>query len=540
MSDNAARYLGFAFASADLLFEIDPDGQVVFLMGAARKVLGVDQAEAMGRSWRELICPGDQDLVAALLSGLGGADRRGPVRIELQPPPGREIRRFGAFSACRLPQNAPNTSCIVALIPTFVAPDIQPTEEGGLYDRNGFFAATQLFLEGAQAAGLDLDLELIELQGLKDATEAAGEEEGQAMIRRVAAAMRSESLLGRGAARLSDEQFALVRPKADTPDRLNSRLEQAASDAGAPVKAETASLPLEPENANLPTMRALRFALDSFLKGGAQSAKTAFHDVLESTVHDANAFAAAVKQRKFDMVYQPVVDLKTCELQHFEALVRLERDKSPAEAIRLAEELELIEGLDLAVVEHVIAKLKSAGQSRLKLAANISARSLMLPSFGRPLLDMVTASAELRGRLIFEITETASFDNLDLANTAIQRLRQHGFKVCLDDFGAGAASMAYLRSLNVDAIKIDGQYVQDLVQSGRDNAVVRHLTQLCDELGVETIAEQIETAETAKVLTGIGVKSGQGWYFGRPASEPAYRPPETERVRRVGEVDSWR
>jgi EAL domain-containing protein (putative c-di-GMP-specific phosphodiesterase class I) len=153
---------------------------------------------------------------------------------------------------------------------------------------------------------------------------------------------------------------------------------------------------------------------------------------------------------------------------------------------------------------------------------------------------MLEAETEVADRLTFEVTDSSAFGDLYLANTAIQRIRQRGFDVCLDDFGAGGASLASLRALSVDSVKIDGQCVQEVAQSGRDSALVRHLSQLCEELGVATIAEMVETAQAAGALAGIGVKLGQGFYFGRPTPEPVYQPPSTLRSRRAGEVDSWR
>jgi EAL domain-containing protein (putative c-di-GMP-specific phosphodiesterase class I) len=540
VSDNPARFLGFAFASADLLFEIEPDGKIGFIIGAVQRVMGLEQAAAMGCDWRQMIAPADHDLVAALLDGLGPADRRGPVKVELAALPKREMRRFGGFSACRLPQNAPRISCALSLAPAIGEPDLVPLEGyNGLYDEAGFLDATKKLLEAARSAGLELNVELVELKGLGLGGE-EGASDAEMVFRRICAAIRSESFRGHSAARLGEEQFALVRSQADGPDQLSSRLAQAASNLGADISVSSASLPLHPESAPLHTMRALRFALGNFLKDGAGSAKAAFHTVLEDTVQEASAFSATVKSRQFQLVYQPIVALGSNELQHFEALVRLDGEKSPAKAIRMAEELELIQGLDLAVVEQVMAKLRAKGNARLKLAANISARSMAEPGFVQALLKLVTAEPKLNDRLLFEITETAALDDMDMANTAIQKLRLQGFAVCLDDFGAGAASMAYLRQLSVDAVKIDGQYVRDLGGSGREETLLRHLTELCRELGVNTIAEQIESPTQAEALIKIGVRCGQGWHFGRPGAEPAYQPPAAPvRARRMGEVDSW-
>ncbi len=540
MTDNAARFLGFAFASADLLLEIDPDGKVVFLMGATQKVLGMEQSTAMGKAWREMIAAPDHDLVDALISGLGPADRRGPIRVELPSVGERKVRRFGAFSACRLPQVAPNVSCVLALAQASLdAESAPPAGEHGLHDHAGFMAATQKLLDGARAAGLDLNLELVELKGLQGAADGFDDEQTEAVFRRISAAVRSESYRGEGAAKLGSEQYALIRNRADTPDHLLGRLEKAAAAAGATIDAKSATLALTPEEAPLHTMRALRFALDSFIKDGSASAKTAFQTVLENTVVQATAFSTAVKDRTFQLVFQPVVELESLELDHFETLVRLEPNKSPAKTIRMAEELELIVGLDLAIAEQVIAKLSAKGNGKLRLSANVSAKSLVRPEFMTQLLKLIAAEPGIANRLIFEVTESATFDDLDLANTSIQRIRQHGAAVHLDDFGAGAASMAYLKSFSVDGVKIDGQYVKEVAESGRDSTLVRHVAQLCDELGILAIAEMVETGQAVDALIGIGVKYGQGWRFGRPTPEPTYQRPPAVRARRVGEVEGW-
>ncbi len=541
MTDNAARFLGFAFASADMLFEIDPKGDVVFAMGATQRVLGVDQSQMVGSSWRDLVAETDHDLVNALIDGLSTADRRGPVKIELPCRTGRKIRRFAGFSACRLPQVAPNISCVLSLGQAIGGTQVRAADgANGMHDHSGFMAATQQLLNSARDAGMDLDLELVELKGLQNAAAQVDEEEAAAILRRVSAAVRAESFFGHGAAKLGDEHFAVVRNRADSPDHLINRLQKAAAAAGAKVDANSASLSLAPEAATLHTMRALRFALDSFLKTGSSSGKATFQKVLENTVMEAKAFTSIVREKRFTLVYQPVVELNSADLQYFEALVRLNADHSPAKAIRLAEELELIEDLDLAVVERVIRKLKSKDNSRLRLSANISARSLVKAEFMSHFLKMISADAGLSDRLIFEITDSAAFDDLDLANTGIQRIRQHGFAVCLDDFGASGASVSNLRALSVDSVKIDGQYARDVAGSGRDGALVRHLTQLCEELGVETIAEMVETPEAADALADLGVRYGQGWRFGRPEPEPVYEKPALSRNRRVGEAESWR
>jgi EAL domain-containing protein (putative c-di-GMP-specific phosphodiesterase class I) len=287
-------------------------------------------------------------------------------------------------------------------------------------------------------------------------------------------------------------------------------------------------------------MRALRFALDSFIKDGATAAGQAFGSVLAQTNAQARAFSQCVAEKKFRLVFQPIVELATGELRHFEVLSRLgEDDASPASAIRMAEELDLIHELDISVADQSMRKLMAQGNSRLKLAVNLSARSLLRPGFVQALIGKTQNFPGLGSRLIFEITESAQIEDLEKANTHIQALRGRGFPVYLDDFGAGAAALSYLRALQVDTVKIDGQYVRDIETSGRADAVVRHLVELCGELEVTTVAEMVETQAAADVLQAIGVDYAQGYFFGRPTAEPVYQKPGAGAVRRVGAVETW-
>ena len=115
MADDAARYLGFAFASADLLFELDGEGVVTFAIGAARQVAGVELEALAGATLRDIVADEDQSTVEAFLGSLDAGDRRGPIRIALRPKPGRKLRRYAALCACRLPQMAPRISCSLTL-----------------------------------------------------------------------------------------------------------------------------------------------------------------------------------------------------------------------------------------------------------------------------------------------------------------------------------------------------------------------------------------------------------------------------------------
>jgi EAL domain-containing protein (putative c-di-GMP-specific phosphodiesterase class I) len=152
----------------------------------------------------------------------------------------------------------------------------------------------------------------------------------------------------------------------------------------------------------------------------------------------------------------------------------------------------------------------------VRIAANVSAVSLMNPQFLASLVTLTASAPKLRPRLLFEITETQKLPDLADAARVVASLRDLGHPVCLDDFGTGAATLEYLSRLEVDFIKFDGRYIKSLDRRPRDSAVIKHVVALCAELGIGTIAEMIETEGVAAIARRLGVALGQGWLYGRP------------------------
>jgi EAL domain-containing protein (putative c-di-GMP-specific phosphodiesterase class I) len=232
------------------------------------------------------------------------------------------------------------------------------------------------------------------------------------------------------------------------------------------------------------------------------------------------ALRSTMSQSDFQMVFQPIVALSDRQLHHYEALVRFGDDQSPFETIRLAEGVHLIGEFDLAVVQRVVVALQEArnrGQ-RPEVAVNLSGHSLESTVFMAALRELLAPDQDLRKQLIFEITESTQITDLVHAGNAVRQLRQDGHSVCLDDFGAGAASFPYLQALEVDFVKIDGAYVKALQsrEKERDRAILRGMVWLCKELKIGTVAEMIETEDQARLLLDFGIDYGQGWLFGRP------------------------
>ena len=520
MSITARRLLGLAFANADMLIELESSGVVLLALGAAQATLGVDEAGLTGRAFRELVVEADRPMLDALIAGLDDGARRAPLVVRVAGQPGRAV----AFTARRLPDNDGRISC--ALLSAAAPPAAGSSATDGLLSRDGFEAVTKSLMDAAKATGQQLELAMVEMAGLTDASALLGPEAAAALERQVAGALRAESLQGSGAAKVGDDRFVLLREQGENPATMIKRLMRvvATCAGGQSLGAAAHAVPME-SGSPARLARALRYALDDFIEEGLKDVppitlSQAMDRSVRRTLTRAGELGAAVSQRRFTLAYQPVVNIETGIAHHHEALVRFEDGGSPFTMVRMAEEFDLIEELDQAVVEQVIRQIKGDRTGKLKLAANISGRSIGSEVFVAGLERMIKADTRLKDRLIFEVTESAAIDDLDVANRHIQSLRGLGCQVCLDDFGAGAASFAYLQRLSVDVVKIDGRYVRDLASDGRDGALVRHLVQLCKELKVKTVAEMVETVEIEDAARKAGVDFAQGWLYGRPADRP--------------------
>jgi EAL domain-containing protein (putative c-di-GMP-specific phosphodiesterase class I) len=525
------RLLGLAFASADLLIEMDAQGGVVFALGSGPHA-DLPSEAMIGRSLPDSLTEGAAEALRAALADLSPGRRTAP--LELHIVCGEHRVRRATARLFQLPDLAPNISCAIQY-------------EGAAYRLSSVDASPVLtpvaLLERARQVLTDpsdtrpLAVAFVDVDGLEAA--AASGEAGERLVARVEAAIQSASLDGVSAGRLGPERFAMLKDRVDQTDLIGEVRELGRSE-GIDLSPRASEAAIEHGGEPLNALRALRFAVEGCLAdGGLERPEMSFQASLTRTLREADAFRAVVRTRDFDLHYQPIVTLSTGAVHHFEALARFKSSGGPANTIRMAEELALIDGFDLAVAEKALGRLRRPGAGLMKFAVNVSGASLADDRYVEALLRMTASRPEDRKRLMVEVTESAALAELDAANRRLSALRAAGIKVCIDDFGAGAASYDYLRALSVDAVKIDGRFVQNLDDDPRSQTMIAHLVGMCADLKVETIAEMIETQAVADILLNLGVDHGQGWLFGRAEAEPRTTLSAAEPARRRGEVVGW-
>jgi EAL domain-containing protein (putative c-di-GMP-specific phosphodiesterase class I) len=230
----------------------------------------------------------------------------------------------------------------------------------------------------------------------------------------------------------------------------------------------------------------------------------------------------AIDHNELSVVYQPIVDVERRAIVKAEALVRWKHPVRgmvpPTEFIALAEESGLILPLSRALMERVctdIETLDAIVPADFRISVNLSGVNFMDVQL-IPMVETLLTTRKLpAARLEFELTETVLMRDLDYATTILARLRQMGVRVAVDDFGTGYSSLAYLRRLAVDTLKIDRSFVNEL-EDGQGIAIVEAVIGLAQSLGLDVVAEGVESRAQLDALRQRGCHLIQGYLFARP------------------------
>ncbi|MBR0566401.1 ammonium transporter [Azoarcus sp. L1K30] len=231
----------------------------------------------------------------------------------------------------------------------------------------------------------------------------------------------------------------------------------------------------------------------------------------------------ALDEDRLRLFVQPIVPLSAAQAIHYEVLVRLEEDGrliSPGSFIPAAERYNLMPRIDEWVFRNVLAWVsdtyRKEGRIEGTWCINLSGNSLSDEGLLTQIRTGLARAALPHGALCFEITESSAVANLSRVVNFIGELRTLGCSFALDDFGSGLSSFAYLKTLPVDYLKIDGAFVRDIATDPINRAMVQAINTIGHTMGLVTIAEFVESADVLEVLREIGVDYGQGYHLGMP------------------------
>jgi diguanylate cyclase (GGDEF)-like protein len=235
----------------------------------------------------------------------------------------------------------------------------------------------------------------------------------------------------------------------------------------------------------------------------------------------SSELVAALNERRLRLAFQPVVDARSRQPVYHEALIRLEQTNGTVvvagDFVALAEKLGLIRLLDHRVLDLALGVLAAAPDARLSL--NVSGETTSDSEWLARLGAAVAGNRDIGKRLTVEITETAVIRNLEEASHFVAMLHDLGCRIAIDDFGAGYTSFRNLRALDVDVVKIDGGFIENLPRSRDDQVFVRALIDLARNFGIETVAEWVQDEETVALLAEWGIDRLQGNLTGAASLE---------------------
>ncbi|MGI9224749.1 MAG: EAL domain-containing protein [Woeseiaceae bacterium] len=243
---------------------------------------------------------------------------------------------------------------------------------------------------------------------------------------------------------------------------------------------------------------------------------------------------SAVEEDRFELYYQPIIGigkLNGDSRGHYELLLRM-RDEhgelvGPDQFIPAAERYNLMSTLDRWVIHKALSELadrEGKTEARYTIAINLSGTSLSEDRFLEFVVDELEKQKLPSGAICFEITETAAISNLSRVVHFMQALKKLGCKFSLDDFGSGLSSFTYLKNLPVDYLKIDGQFIRNVVEDSVDESMVKAISEVGHAMGIETIAERVETKQVLEKLGALGIEFAQGYYIARPTSVRSFEP----------------
>ncbi|MEM6641150.1 MAG: EAL domain-containing protein [Pseudomonadota bacterium] len=407
----------------------------------------------------------------------------------------------------------------------------------GLANRQAFVRQlSSLLAMGPRTPSCPGALIYLDLDQFRVVNDTCGHDVGDAVLRVVAKALVEDTRADTLVARLGGDEFGGLIPvctreeACDLAARWQDRIDDAAAAAQTARSAHTASVGIVMLDAvDRSPQRALSAAdlACAAAKDRGRDRVEVYGDRSSVAAHEQIEWVGRVRracdEHRFELFRQPIVPLQQdAERPHYELLLRMV-DRTgqcvmPAAFIPAAERFNAMGAVDRWTLRRVLSELvwrPGEGEPYL-VSVNLSGTSLRDSRFRRDVIDLITRHDLEPDTLCFEVTETAAVGQLAPVRRFMERARESGCRFSLDDFGTGMASFAYLQDLPVDYLKVDGRFVRRLLADSASFTMVRAFHEIAKSLGIQTVGERVEDAQTARALREMGIDFAQGYFFERP------------------------
>ena len=525
--------------SSDAIISATLDGEILTWNAGAQEMLGYTEEEMVGQSIRRLVAPAE----VAHQAELADQVRQGHSAKSVE---GTRLRKDGSSVAVAVTLSPIRQNGVVVAMSGILRDVSGATELEEERERRAFYdGLTDLpnrnLLHDRLAHGLDRAARsgrppavvLVDLDNFKAINDSLGHGVGDLVLMEVGSRLRGAVRPMDTVARLGGDEFVVVLedPQPGAGIRAAQRVLEALevpAEAGGHVLALRASAGIavgqvgQGADELLANADAAMYAAKAAGKGHWQVFAPEMHRGVLERLELTAELSGAVERNELFVVYQPIVDLGSRRMVGAEALVRWRHPRrglvSPLDFISIAEESGLISDVGTFVLRQALQQLRrfQENDSYFYLTVNVSPMQFRRPDF----VDVVareTEAADVDARcLVLEITETGLMTDVGKNVATLSELRRRGIRIAIDDFGTGYSSISYLKSLPVDIVKIDKSLVDGVATEPGVWALVQAIFGLISAVGLETVAEGIESSAQVAHLEALGCPRGQGYYFARP------------------------
>jgi diguanylate cyclase (GGDEF)-like protein/PAS domain S-box-containing protein len=530
--------------SSDVVMLANPQGRVSYASPGLRGTLGHNPESWTGRHLVDVISGEERDSALRQFERLVEFGNGGTVEFEatLEHADG-QLRKATVVMA-----NLVGGAAVDGIVATFRDVTEQRNLERQLshrafHDELTGLANRALFLDRMDHAlrvtrpeSDPVVVLFVDLDDFKSVNDALGHAVGDQLLKTVADRIRRSAGSGDTAARLGGDEFAMlledrggIDRAIDVAERLLDSLREPVSIAGFDV-AVLASVGVAVASPGMSTTSLLRDADIAMYeakragKGQIRIFDPAMRLVTAKHLEYRAELSEALDADQLRLVYMPFVDLRTGQVTGAEALLRWHHpqhgDIPAGEFVPIAERSGLIVPIGYWVLEQGIAQL-AGWRPELFATFNISAVQIRQPDFVERVIAIVDTYHVDPRSIVFELTEVVIVDEGERAAETIQRLREEGFRLAIDDFGASYCSLSYLQRHPVDLLKIDRAAIEEFGNDPRANTLARTILQMSEALELLTVAEGIETTAQLRELRRAGCDYGQGYLLSRPLEASA-------------------
>ena len=544
--DNDQKFRIFYDESPAMFFTLNEHGKIITLNKYGAEELGYRIDELSGRYFYELSSNNYQQLTKAMLAScMEGKDRRYHYEQHKICKDGRILWVKETMRLYTSPSGEKNifvvSEDITELQRRSEQLSFQATHDSltGLINRGEFEVRLENMLFASQSDGSQHALCILDLDHFRSINDTCGHLAGDEMLRQIGMILQEQIRKRDTIARLGGDEFAILMDHCPLhrAETVTKKLLKSISEFDFIWENQTfkggVSIGIVPVNGLSGNISDVLKSADAACYAAKKKGGNYIHihkgdatdsQKIQSEIFWISQLRRALDDDQFQLYFQPIAPVKKTKnrKKYFEVLVRMKSEDgniiSPDEFMAVAERHNLSTRIDKWVIGNLFRlfrEIPEDNRNNYQFSINLSGHSLGNKDLELFIERELEKLPNQSGTLCFEITETAAIANLTSARRFIDKLRGKGCMFALDDFGSGLSSYAYLKNLNIDYLKIDGQFIKDIIEDSMSFAIVRSIHEIGHALGKKTVAEFVESKAIMDKLRVIGIDYVQGSYIGK-------------------------